>query len=296
MMNVRKEKNLKFQGVTTFKMLGVVVLAGSLLSVWPGCKDGSTNSVPAPRGDAAVVRPVALEAVAVNVPAAPDNPLTAGIWKNAQWVTLTKTSSGRTHGTFTKVAALFTKTNLYVAIVATGPYHADAAAAPDNLWRHDCTEIWLDTSRQQNGTNFFELVVSPTGETHGVWHRSSTAPTPGPGGQPNLDHPYSLIPWQVASWIVKTGAGTWHGQHAATAVVEISLSGLPRPLRFNAKVGGRFRINILRYVWRRAASGHRQLTQYSLFRVPPEAQAFAPYLMGRLALISSNDTNLALRP
>ncbi len=295
-MNLRKEQNLKFKGVTTFKMLGVVVLAGSLLSVWPGCKDGSTNSAPAERGSAAAVRPVALEAVAVNVLPRPDNPLNEGIWKNAQWATLATTSSRQAHGTFTKVAALFTKTDLYVAIVATGPYHGDVAVAPDNLWRHDCSEIWLDTSRRQDGTNFFELVVSPSGKTHGVWHRSSSAPTPGRGGAPDLDHPYSLIPWKIAGLTVQTGSGTWRGLHARTAVVKIPISSLPRPLRFNSKVGGRFRVNILRYAWRRTSSGQHQLTQYSLFHVPPEAQAFAPYLMGRLALISSNNTNLALRP
>ena len=110
-----------------------------------------------------------------------------------------------------------------------------------------------------------------------------------------MNHPYGLIPWNIKGLVVKTGSGTWRDRHAVTTVVKIPIASLPRPLRFISKTGGRFRINVLRYLWQPNAAGHRELTQYSLFPVPTESQAFAPYLMGRLALISSNDANLALR-
>ena len=294
-MKKRTAQKLNFKGLTTFKMLGVVLLAGSLLSVWPGCKDGSTDSASAPRRDG-TARPLALEAQPLkNSQHAMSNPLAAQVWKNAQWFKLAKARSSRIAGAHTKIAAAFTPADLYVAIVATGPYQAAANAAADNLWRQDCSEIWLDTSRKQNGTNFLELVVSPTGRTHGVWHRSSTAPTPTSSGAPDLNHPYSLIPWNIQGLSVKIGTGSWRGRSAATAVVKIPIAGLPRPLRFISKSGGRFRVNVLRYIWRANAAGRRRLVQYSLFPVPLEAQAFTPYLMGRLALISSNDANLALR-
>ncbi len=293
-MKKRTAQKLNFKGLTTFKMIGVVLLAGSLLSVWPGCKDGSTGSASAPNRDSRA-RPAALEALPLTASQqAMTDPLAADVWKNAQWFKLAKARSSRLAGVHTKIAAVFTPADLYIAIVATGPYQAVGKAAADNLWREDCSEIWLDTSRKQNGTNFFELVVSPTGRTHGVWHRSSTAPTPTSSGAPDLNHPYGLIPWHIQGLGVKIGTGTWRGDSAATTVVKIPIAGLPRPLQFIGKSGGRFRVNVLRYVWRANTSG-RQLVQYSLFPVPPEAQAFAPYLMGRLALISSNEANLALR-
>jgi hypothetical protein len=37
------------------------------------------------------------------------------------------------------------------------------------------------------------------------------------------------------------------------------------------------------------------LTQYNLFPVPTEAQAVAPYLMGRLVLENSSEANLAIK-
>jgi hypothetical protein len=277
-------------------MLGVVLLAGSLLSVWPGCKDGSTDSSSASRGNPGGVRPLALEALPLtNHTGVMDNPVISSAWKNAQWYTLAKTPSGRSGNVRTKVATEFSKSDLYVAIISTGPYHCDSAAAADNLWRHDCTEIWLDTSRRQNGTNFFELVVSPSGRTHGVWHRSSTPPTPNANGSPNFNHPYGLIPFTISGLMVKTGSATWRGQPAVTTIVKIPLASLPAPLQFAGKIGGRFRVNVLRYLWRATDGGRRKVTQYSLFPVPPETQAFAPYLMGRLALISSDDASLALR-
>jgi len=295
MMKKRTAQTLNFKGITTFKMIGVVLLAGSLLSVWPGCKDGSTDSASAPSRDG-TVRPVALEAQPLKAAQhAMANPLLAGVWKNAQWFNLAKAQSSSSAGAHTKIAAAFTPAYLYIAMVATGPYQGAPTAAADNLWRHDCSEIWLDTSRKQNGTNFFELVVSPSGRTHGVWHRSSTPPAPTSSGAPDLNHPYGLIPWNIKGLLVRIGSGTWRDRHAVTTVVKIPIASLPRPLRFISKTGGRFRINVLRYVWQPNAAGHRKLTQYSLFPVPLEAQAFAPYLMGRLALISSNDANLALR-
>ncbi len=294
-MKKRTPQKLNFNGLITFKLLGVVLLAGSLLSVWPGCKDGSTGSASAPsRGGR--VRPVALEALPLKASQhAMTNPLEAEVWKHAQWFKLAKGRSSRIAGVHTKISAVFTPADLYIAIVATGPYQAVGNVAADKLWRQDCSEIWLDTSRKQNGTNFFELVVSPTGRTHGVWHRSSTAPTPTSSGAPDLNHPYGLIPWNIQGLSVKIGTGIWRGHSAATTVVKIPIAGLPRPLRFISKSGGRFRVNVLRYIWRANPAGRRRLAQYSLFPVPPESQAFAPYLMGRLALISSNDANLALR-
>jgi hypothetical protein len=295
MMKKRTAQALNFKGLTTFKMIGVVLLAGSLLSVWPGCKDGSTDSASAPSRDG-TLRPIALEAQPLrSAQHAMGNPLRVATWKNAQWFKLAASQSGSSVTAQTEIAAAFTPADLYIAIVATGPYHGAPKAAADQLWRHDCSEIWLDTSRRQNGTNFFELVVSPSGRTHGVWHRSSTSPTPTSSGAPDLNHPYGLIPWTIRGLVVKTGSGLWRNRRAMTTVVKIPVAGLPRPLRFISKTGGRFRINVLRYIWQARANGHRKLTQYSLFPVPPELQAYAPYLMGRLALISSNDANLALR-
>ena len=112
---------------------------------------------------------------------------------------------------------------------------------------------------------------------------------------PDLNHPYGLIPWKIAGLKITIGTGSSDGQVVTTTVVKIPMAGLPKQLQFRGKVGGRFRINVLRYLWNATSSGHRRLAQYNLFPVPLESQAFAPYLMGRLALISSNDVGIALR-
>jgi len=277
-------------------MICVALLGGSLLSVWPGCKDNTNSSASDPPQN--ISAPLVMNAI----PTAPGadvmaSPLSNPFWNGTRWYTLNSSDAGQDPAALTKAAVAYDQSNLYVAYICTGrtPRY-DSAAAPADLWRHDCTEIWLDTSQNQNGTNFFEIVVSPNGRTNQVWHSSVTPPQPDRNGDLDLQHPYSMIPWKTAGLKAAAATGTWQGQSAWTLVVQIPLGSLPAPLKTALIAGDRFRINLLRYQWTPAGAGQPdELTQYNLFPVPAEAQAVAPYLMGRLVLENSSEENLAIK-
>ena len=225
------------------------------------------------------------------------SPLSNPFWNGTRWYTLNSSDAGQDPAALTKAAVAYDQSNLYVAYICIGSTpRDDSAAVPADLWRHDCTEIWLDTSQNQNGTNFFEIVVSPNGRTNQVWHSSVTPPQPDRNGDLDLQHPYSMIPWKTAGLKAAAATGTWQGQSAWTLVVQIPLGSLPAPLKTALTAGDRFRINLLRYQWTPGGAGQPdELTQYNLFPVPTEAQAVAPYLMGRLVLENSSEANLAIK-
>jgi hypothetical protein len=288
---------LKLKELTTLKMLGIVLLGGSLLSVWPGCKD-SSNAGASADPPPSVAQPLVINAVTV----APDDnpmagPLSSPFWAGAHWRTFNTANADQDSGTITRAAVAYNQTDLYVAYICTGSSpRYDPSAAKSDLWRNDCVEIWLDTSKNQNGTNFFEIVASPDGRTNQVWHSSATPPQPGPDGELDLDHPYGLIPWNIAALKTAAATGSWQNQSAWTLVIQIPLKSMPKPLACSLAAGDRFKINLLRYEWSPGDTGQPdELTQYSLFPVPAESQALAPYLMGRLVLESLNEENLAYK-
>ncbi len=286
---------MKWTGVTTLKMLGVVVLAISLISVWPGCKGSSTSGA----GSAAAAShavPVAVEAARVGgFSAAMHNPIIDPFWRDTTWYTLGSPSPYAPPSAATRVAVAYSRTSLYVAFVCTGPPPwFNPAAARSDLWKYDCSEIWLDSSRLQNGTNFYEIAIAPDGRVNEVWHRAAVPPKPTRAGGINLAQPFSLIPWRDRTLKVKTYHGIWRRQPAWELVVRVPLARMPRPLRLLPRAGRRLRLNLIRYQWHPRRHGPRRLVQYSLFSVPPKEQAFAPYRMGRLVLAGPSTGNLAL--
>ncbi len=283
---------LKTNGLTTFKLVGVVLMAASLVSVWPGCKDNSTavRSTRSPRPSVASV-PSAFRALpAPGHPKLLTDPTHSALWSVARWYAL-----AHRHGqpASTSAAAYYTPKALYVAVNCTGTSDASAATPPAKLWLHSCAEIWLDSSVKQNGTNFYEIVVAPDGRTNQVWHKSGSPPRPTAGGKINFNHPFASIPWKTPGLVARA----WPHQMGATpgwsAVVRIPLPQLPRSLGAACQPGSRYRINILRYVWRHV--GRRaSLHQADLFPVATGCQPFAPYRMGRLLLAHSPTDGLAL--
>ncbi len=295
---------MKKTGLTTLKMLGVVAMAASLVSVWPGCKGSSPNGT----GTGSDVGSVgthgsgvvsALTASAgATAREAMTNPITSPFWQRIPKLNVGTQSHYAPAATATKIAAAYGKNSLYVAVINTGrdPWY-NPSGAPNAIWRHDCVEVWLDTSRRQNGTNFYEIAIAPNGQVNQVWHRSSTPPMPTRDGQINFLQPYSLIPWHAKGLQTKASRSLYDGQPSWNVVVRIPLTSLPHPLRVTPHGGARLRANIIRYVWRaRPDHSRRRLVQYNLFPVAKEAQAMAPYSMGRLILSPHAESDLTLAP
>lgn len=290
--------DLKFSGLTTFKVFGVAALAISLVSIWPGCKDSSATTgatSPHTRGDYvtaiyALPEPHAKLLV---------NPVTSPVWQAMTWRKLTcAPGHSRIYGG-TRVATAMRHGALYAAFICSGDglwFQAHAHRA--ELWRHDAAELWLDTSQAQNGTNFLEIVMAPNGRTYECWHRAVAPPQPRANGKINFAYPFSLIPCQISGLTVLPGRGTFRGQSVWTLVVKVPLAHLPRPLRVvspQPQVGTKFRMNLIRYDWH-PAGGKRRLVQYNLFPVATACQAFAPYRMGAVVIGSGQAmNNVALR-
>ena len=266
-------------------MIGVTVLAVSLISVWPGCKSGpSTGAV----GAANSTRPRVVVATSVESERSGRHqtldPFAPNFWQTAKWYSLINPATYPAVKAVTWGALAYGRSSLYVAFVGLGNRWHVAAASPDNLWRHNCVEIWLDTARRQNGANFYEIVISPTGRVAQVWHNTAQPPHPTADGGINFAQPFSLIPWRAPGLRVKVTQGWRRGQRAWAVVARVPLAGLPPPLRTTPRRGSHFRVNLIRYAWKKRADKKRHLVQYSLFAVAPAAQAFAPYRMGQLVL------------
>ena len=283
---------LKVRGLTTFKTIGVVVMATMLISVWPGCKDNNAavSSGHAPRPSSRSV-PSAFRALPVaNGQTAMVDPVRSNLWARARWYTL-----AHVHGkpAATQAAAYYTPNNLYIAINAAGLPASSPSIPLAKLWRHSCAEVWLDTTHRQTGMNFYEIVVAPNGRVNQVWHKSGSPPRPLANGQVNFDHPFASIPWKTPGLVART----WPHLHTLkpgwSAVVKIPLKNLPRALASACQPGARYRINILRYQWKHR-HGSAQLDQSSLFPVGAGCQPFAPYRMGRLVLGHTAGNDLAL--
>ena len=288
-------------GLTTLKMLGVVALAASVVSVWPGCKDGSAGGAGSNVGQRTVNHKsggiaALLAAPGVTARAAMRNPTTSRLWRRQLQYNAATQSTYPPADSKTVVAAAYGKNSLYIAIINCGPNPWYLPGAMSSvLWQRDCDEIWLDTSRRQNGTNFYEITIAPNGQFNQEWHRTSTPPAPNPDGTVNFLQPYSLIPWKAKGLEVKASHGIFHGRPTWNIVARIPLGDLPQPLRVKPRAGMRLRANVLRYLWRPGSSpGHRRLVQYNLFPVPLESQAFAPYCMGRLILATSLKSDLTM--
>ena len=290
--------DLKFSGLTTFKVFGVAALAISLVSIWPGCKDSSaTTGAASPQTRGSYVTAI----YALPVPHAKllVNPVSSPVWQAMTWRKLTPAPGhSRIYGV-TRVATALRHGALYAAFICSGDglwFQAHAHRA--DLWRHDAAELWLDTSQAQNGTNFLEIVMAPNGRTYECWHRAVAPPQPRANGKINFAYPFSLIPCQTPGLTVLSGRGTFRGQNVWTLVVKVPLAHLPRPLRVlspQPQVGVKFRMNLIRYDWH-LADGKRRLVQYNLFPVATACQAFAPYRMGAVVIGSGQAmSNVALR-
>lgn len=282
---------LKFRGLTTFKTIGVALMATMLVSVWPGCKDNTAavNSGQSPKPSSVSV-PTAFRALpSPNGEKLFTDPVRSNLWAGARWYSL-----ATSHGSLaaTQTAAYYTTHNLYIAVNATGSPAASSNVPLRDLWRHSCAEVWLDTTRRQTGMNFYEIVIAPDGRVNQVWHKSGSPPRPTADGGVNFDHPFASIPWKTPGLVAKTWTHLHSYKPGWSAVVKIPLSRLPRALTCVCKPGARYRINVLRYRWRHGADGDK-LIQTSLFPVAPGCQPFAPYRMGRL-LLAHSDTALAL--
>ncbi len=293
---------MKNTGLTTLKMLGVVALAASLVSVWPGCKGSSTAGSGSGDGSVGSQGTGAVSALIASPGAdaknAMPNPTTSPFWGHQPKLNVNTQTPYPPAATQTKLATAYGKKSLYIAMINTGngPWYKPGAA-PTSLWRHDCMQVWLDTSRRQNGTNFYEITIAPDGQLNQVWHRSSTPPAPDANGQINLLQPYSLIPWNTKGLAVKTFHGMYHGQPSWNVVVRVPLNGLPRPLQVTPQQNERLRANVIRYAWQPSGdSSKRRLVQFNLFPVAKESQAMAPYSMGRLILSPPVQENLTLAP
>ena len=168
--------DLKFSGLTTFKVFGVAALAISLVSIWPGCKDSSaTTGAASPQTRGSYVTAI----YALPVPHAKllVNPVSSPVWQAMTWRKLTPAPGhSRIYGV-TRVATALRHGALYAAFICSGDglwFQAHAHRA--DLWRHDAAELWLDTSQAQNGTNFLEIVMAPNGRTYECWHRAVAPP------------------------------------------------------------------------------------------------------------------------
>lgn len=288
---------LKFSGLTTFKVLGVAALAISLVSIWPGCKDSSAATGSAsPKAHGVYVTTIYAPVLHAKLMV---NPVTSPVWQAMTWRKLTPAPGhSRLYGV-TRVATAVRHDALYAAFICSGDglwYQPHANRA--DLWRHDAAELWLDTSKAQNGTNFLEVVMAPNGRTYECWHRAAAPPQPRANGKIDFAYPFSLIPCKISGLAVLPGQGTFRGQTVWTLVVKVPLAHLPRPLRVLApqpKVGATFRMNLIRYDWH-VADGKRRLVQYNLFPIATACQAFAPYRMGAVVIGSGEAmNNVALR-
>ena len=276
------------------------------VSVWPGCKGSSTTGGGSGEGSgngsvgsqatgtvsALIASPGASAASAMT------NPTTSRFWGHQSKLSVNTQAHYPPAATQTKLATAYGKKSLYLALINTGrgPWYKPGAA-PASLWRRDCVQVWLDTSRLQNGTNFYEITIAPDGQVNQVWHRSSTPPAPDANGRINLLQPYSLIPWKAKGLQVKTFHGIYQGQPSWNVVVRIPLNGLPRPLQVTPRQNERLRANVIRYAWQPVSdSSKRRLVQFNLFPVAKESQAMAPYCMGRLILSPPDQGNLTLAP
>ena len=285
-------ETLKFRGLTTFKTIGVVLMATMLVSVWPGCKDNTAavSSGRSPQRSSMSV-PTAFRALpAPHGKLVLTDPTRSNLWAGARWYTMA-TSQG-TPST-TQAAAYYTAHNLYIAVNTLGSPVASPGISLPNLWQHSCAEVWLDTTAHQTGMNFYEIVVAPNGRVNQVWHKSGSPPRPLADGQVNFDHPFASIPWKTPGLVAKTWSHLHSFKPGWSAVLRIPLGHLPRALACACKPGSRYRINVLRYKWHHGA-GSAKLIQSSLFPVAPGCQPFAPYRMGRLVLGHSGSDDLAL--
>jgi hypothetical protein len=285
-------ETLKVRGLSTFKTIGVVLMATMLVSVWPGCKDNTAavSSSRTPHPSSAAI-PSAFRALpAANGQAVFTDPMHSNRWAGARWYTL---AGKRGIPAATQVAAYYTPNNLYVAINCVGSPAASPSVPLGQLWRHSCAEVWLDTTRHQTGMNFYEIVVAPDGRVNQVWHKSGSAPRPMANGQVNFDHPFASIPWKTPGLLARTWPHLHGPRPGWSAVVRIPIKNLPRALANACRPGARYRINVLRYQWK-YRSGTRRMRQSSLFPVGVGLQPFAPYRMGRLVLGHAPNDDLAM--
>lgn len=268
----------------TFRRAARGIAIAALLALGlQGCRESSTSTV---RTDHAA--PTVLYArQATSAKNLLSNPLNAPAWQQARFAIFEPATKHRHGAGPTEGAAVFGRNNLYVAFVCDArAVFSLPSAKGDGLWRQDCAEVWIDTSKKQNGTNFLEIIATPDGRTYACWHRTASAPKPLADGKPNFGHPFSRIDWPLPGLRVKTARGQWLGRPAWTAVLAIPLAELPRPLHTRPRPGDRWRINLLRYSWvpKHAKQTHRTLYQSNLFPVERACQEFEPYRMGRIVL------------
>lgn len=226
-----------------------------------------------------VPAPPVIYALPTRAVALESDPQAATAWQSAQWSTLAPSLNQKGVSPLTRVACLYDEQYLYVAFVG--------AAAPKMMTK---VSVWLDTSKPQNGTEFFELAADPSipGDASIrslTWHRAALPPQPRPDGSPNLAHPVSQIPGcQLTGLRARAGQASVDGSPGWTMVFAIPVKALPAPLRDTPRAGTQWRVNLLREDALLEESSRRETLYANLSPVYPGAQALMPYRMAQLVL------------
>ena len=280
-------------------------LAVAIGAALGGCKE---RSAPASAGATLPPAPV-LHAEPVTANPLGCDPLTAPLWRRANWSHLGSPINDNRGAPPTQVACAYDATNLYVAFICSGN-DVETEPAAKNPWEQDSVELWLDTAAVPRvdatgqpeslpravGCEVIRVVATPQGQAYTFWYRAASPPKPRDDGSPDFAHPISMIPnIAVQGLKVKAGAGVLDGQHVWTAVVALPLAKLPAQLRAQPEAGAHWHANLIRNDWIQTSAGTRDLLQSNFSPVYQSAQAVSPYRMADLVLDSDQSPILTLQ-
>ena len=257
------------------------VAAVAALGLAAGCK----NNPPAVEsGGAAPVAIPVLHALPASGEVLKAEVLTSPLWRGAAWMNLSPPLNDTRTTPSTRVACLYDAEKLYIAF---------AGATTEGRPGGTTAAVLLDSSKLQNGTEFFEISVDP--ETVGdasirgmVWHRPTLPPAPNPDGTVNYTIPVSRVTgFGIKDLQVVAGKGQVDGQAGWTVVFAIPMRTLPGPLKGTPAAGVHWRVNLLRQdeLGGGLGAGRREVVQGNLSPVFLGAQAVMPYRMAELVLM-----------
>lgn len=258
--------------------LAAVMLSVVAFAALGSCKNNppaaETNGAPAAAIPVLHALPASGEVLKAEV-------LTSALWRGASWVNLSPPLNDTRTTPRTRVACLYDAEKLYIAFAGVNSEGRPGGTS---------AAVLLDSSKNQNGTEFFEITVDP--ETVGdasirgmMWHRPTLPPAPNPDGTVNYTIPISRVPgFGVKDLQVLAGKGQVDGQPGWTVVFAIPMKTLPGPLKGTPTAGVHWRVNLLRQD-ELSAGGRRDVVQGNLSPVFLGAQAVMPYRMSELVLM-----------
>ena len=261
-----------------FLLLCVTLCALGSLALFSGCK-GNTSA--AAVVDKTVSPPPHVQAYQTRIDPRNADPLTSILWTSAHWLPLvspigTERTTDTVYG-----AMLFDSNTLYVAFVSQKPM---------TPCTQDVVSVYLDSSRQHDGSEIMQFAVNSVGHTSCMWIRDAQPPTRAKDdGTPETFHPLSKIPADslVPELFTHTAQGMQNGQPVWTAVIAIPMQKLPRPLRAVPTAGSQWKINLLRTTLVGEISANMEPLQANLSPVFVGQQAVAPYRMATLNLVDT---------